>query len=78
MFTNSLTRIKPAKAIRHAVISHTFQSALCSLVSWTIALSISAVIGSFFCVGLARVLYRPSKAVFTNGLSIGGMIPAIT
>ena len=36
----------------------------------------SAVMGSFFCVGFESTLLSPSTIVLTNGLSVGDGIPA--
>ena len=77
MLSRSLNGRNPAKANKHAVIKQTLHSISCSMVSCTIAFSMSVVMGSFFYVGLERILLSPSTVVFMNRLSVGHGILAI-
>ena len=71
MFTNLLNRRNPANAKRQAAVSRTLDNVGCSFVSATIALRMSAVMGSFLLTSLASSLLRPSNVVVTREFSVG-------
>ncbi len=77
MLTNSLKRKNPAKANRQAVASLKSDRVLLSRASLTISASNAGVTGSFFTVGLAKILRIPSNVVLKKGDTVGDGRPAV-
>ena len=70
MLTNSLKCKNPAKANRQAVASLKSDRVLLSRASLTISPSIVDVTGSFFTIGLAKILCIPSNVAGKYGINM--------